>query len=719
MTFKVLRKNNKYLLASLFLFAILGCDKKEKDFTLYVNTFIGTDGTAHTFPGPCLPFGLVQPGPDNKDNGWDYTSGYQYNDKHIMGFSQTRANDTGISEFGDILLMPFIGENKDNYTQEYFKESEKATVGEYKVMLKNGVSVALTATERVAYHQYIYPIPEAKLLLDFQHGLKFMTDSLVLESEIIIEDNKTISGYCHTKNWVDRKYFFTINFDLPIIGSEELVKQNLKDQAPRYVLKFELPDKLLKVKIALSTVSVSGAKNNMQTELPEWDFKATVNSAKQKWNGYLNRIEIEAEDKQKEIFYSCLYRLLIQPVNIADVDGKYRGADDSIYNAENKEYYSTLSLWDTYRAAYPLYTLLVPEKVDGMMRSMLAHAKAVGILPIWTAWGQENYCMIGNHAIPILTDAILKGFKGFDANEALQQMIKTTSLNHTNSDWLLLNTYGYYPYDSLSNESVSKTLEHGMDDYAIALLAEKLGNTNVSTLYKERANYYQNLFDDSTHFFRGKDSKGHWRSPFDPLKTTSPINNPGDYTEANAWQYLWTPAQYDVAGLIQLMGGKEKFAQKLDDFFTTNSAKGNKFLGQEAMIGQYAHGNEPSHHVAYLYAYTSNPEKGYTLVKKIAEQFYCNTPNGMIGNDDCGQMSAWYIFASMGLYPVNPANASFVLNKPLVKSMQIQVPNKPVISISNIGSNSTEIVYLNNQVFKEKTIGYQQLVAGGKLEFGR
>jgi predicted alpha-1,2-mannosidase len=696
MTFKVLRKNNKCLLASLFLFAIFGCDKKEKDFTHYVNTFIGTDGTAHTFPGPCLPFGLVQPGPDNKDNGWDYTSGYQYNDKHIMGFSQTRANGTGINEFGDILLMPFIGENKNNYAQEYFKESEKASVGEYKVMLKNGVSVALTATERVAYHQYIYPIPEAKLLLDFQHGLKFMTDSLVLESEIIIEDNKTISGYCHTKNWVDRKYFFTINFDLPIIGSEELVKQNPKDQAPRYVLKFELPDKLLKVKIALSTVSVSGAKNNMQTELPEWDFKATVNSAKQKWNGYLNRIEIEAEDKQKEIFYSCLYRLLIQPVNIADVDGKYRGADDSIYNAENKEYYSTLSLWDTYRAAYPLYTLLVPEKVDGMMRSMLAHAKAVGILPIWTAWGQENYCMIGNHAIPILTDAILKGFKGFDANEALQQMIKTTSLNHTNSDWLLLNTYGYYPYDSLSNESVSKTLEHGMDDYAIAFLAEKMGNTNVSTLYKERANYCQNLFDDSTQFFRGKDSKGNWRSTFDPLKATSPINNPGDYTEANAWQYLWTPAQYDVAGLIQLMGGKEKFAQKLDDFFTTNSAKGNKFLGQEAMIGQYAHGNEPSHHVAYLYAYTSNPEKGYTLVKKIAEQFYSNTPNGMIGNDDCGQMSAWYIFASMGLYPVNPANASFVLNKPLVKSMQIQVPNKPVISISNIGSNSTEIVYLNN-----------------------
>jgi predicted alpha-1,2-mannosidase len=719
MIFKLPRKNSKYLIAGLLLFSIVGCDKKEKDYTQYVNTFIGTDGTGHTFPGPCLPFGLVQPGPDNRDNGWDYTSGYQYKDKTIMGFSQTRANGTGISEFGDILVMPFIGENKENYAQEYFKESEKSSVGEYQVMLKNGVSVALTATEHVAFHQYIFPIPEANLLLDFQHGLKFITDSLVLESEVLIEDNKTISGYCHTKNWVERKYFFSIQFDLPFISSDELVKQNKKDQAPRYVLKFELPDKLLKVKIALSTVSVAGAKNNLSVELPEWDFKATVKSAKQKWNGYLNRVDIDAEDKQKEIFYSCLYRLLIQPVNIADVDGQYRGANDSVYTAENKEYYSTFSLWDTYRAAHPLYTLLVPEKVDGMMRSMLAHAKAVGILPIWTAWGKENYCMIGNHSIPVLTDAILKGFKGFDADEALQQMIKTTSLNHTNSNWLMLNTYGYYPNDSLSNESVSKTLEHGVDDYAIALLAEKMGNNQVANLYKERANYYKNLYDDSTQFFRGKDSKGNWRNTFDPLTATSPMNNPGDYTEANAWQYFFTPAQYDIEGLSNLLGGQEQFTQKLDAFFTTPSTGNNKFLGQEAMIGQYAHGNEVSHHIAYLYAYTSKPEKGHELVKNIAEKFYSNTPNGMIGNDDCGQMSAWYIFATMGFYPVNAANARFVLNKPLVKSMRILLPNKPEIAISNNGSSNAVEVYLNNQVVNEKWISYEQIVAGGKLEFGR
>ncbi|NOS54886.1 MAG: glycoside hydrolase family 92 protein, partial [Cyclobacteriaceae bacterium] len=325
-----------------------------KDLTQFVNPFIGTEGTGHTFPGPCLPFGMVQPGPDNRDQGWDYTSGYQYQDSTIIGFSQTRANGTGISEFGDVLLQPVTDSRTEKFGGGYHKQSERATPGYYSVTLRNQVKVELSASERVAFHKYTYPSNKAKLLVDLQHGLRFLTDSLVLESTVTINSQNRISGYCHTKNWVDRKYFFSIQFDQPFIASTELIKKP-KEKAPRYILEFELKDRILKTKVALSTVSVEGAIANLKAEIAEWDFEGTVAQAKRKWNEYLSRIEIDADQKQKEIFYSCMYRLFIQPSNIADVDGKYRGADDAIHQAENNQYYSTLSLWDTYRAAHPLY----------------------------------------------------------------------------------------------------------------------------------------------------------------------------------------------------------------------------------------------------------------------------------------------------------------------------------------------------------------------------
>jgi len=638
----------------------------EKDFTQYVNPFIGTDGTGHTFPGPCLPFGMVQPGPDNRDEGWDYTSGYQYRDSMIMGFSQTRINGAGISEFGDILLQPVTSDEKENFALGYDKKTEKASPGYYSVTLNNGVKTELSCTERVAFHQYTYPAGKAKMLVDLQHGLRFLTDSLVLESEIKIEGSQTISGFCHTKNWVERKYYFVISFNSPFSNKIELPKRP-NEAAPRYVLDFNLPQNVLQTKIALSTVSLEGAKNNLNSELPGWNFSATVQHAQNTWNDYLSRIEIEAPLKQMRIFYSCMYRLFIQPSNICDVDGKYRGADDSVRTAKGGAYYSTLSLWDTYRAAHPMYTLIAPERVDGFVHSMIEHSKAAGFLPIWTAWGKDNYCMIGNHAIPVIADAYLKGFIGFNAVEALRQMVKTTTENHVNSNWNLLNQYGYYPFDSLDNEAVSRTLEHGLDDYCIALMAEKMGKKEIANAYYKRANYYKNLYDSTTRQMRGKNSKGQWRSPFDPLMATSPMNNRGDYTEANAWQYFWTPAQYDAAGMIQLLGGKEKFTAQLDSFFTIQALNPNKHLGQEAMIGQYAHGNEPSHHIAWLYAFSNTPEKGRALVNQICEQFYDDAPDGMIGNDDCGQMSAWYIFSALGFYPVNPASGVFVLGMPQVK----------------------------------------------------
>ncbi|MFZ4059388.1 MAG: GH92 family glycosyl hydrolase, partial [Ferruginibacter sp.] len=558
-----------------------------------------------------------------------------------------------------------------------------------------------------------YPSSNAKLLVDLQHGLRFLTDSLVLESAVNIESKTQISGYCRTKNWVDRKYFFTIQFNQPFDTSFTLARKP-KEAAPRYVLNFNLKDRMLQTKIALSTVSVDGAKNNLQQELPGWNFNEIVTQAKKVWNGYLGRIQIEADLQQKEIFYSCMYRLFIQPSNIADVDGKYRGADDSIRIAKNGEYYSTLSLWDTYRAAHPLYTLIAPERVNGFMYSMIEHSKAAGFLPIWTAWGKDNYCMIGNHAIPVIVDAYLKGFKGFDAEEALAQMIKSTTENHFNSNWTLLQQYGYYPFDSLDNEAVSRTLEHGVDDYCIALMADQMGKKSIAATYFKRAEYYKNLYDSSTKQMRGKDSKGRWRTPFNPLMATSPMNNPGDYTEANAWQYFWTPAQYDVDGMMDLLGGKKNFTNQLDSFFTIKAINPNKHLGQEAMIGQYAHGNEPSHHIAYLYAYSDKPEKGKELITQICKTFYGNATTGMIGNDDCGQMSAWFIFSTLGFYPVNPARGEYVFGQPQVKAAIINLQEGKKLNIKN--TNQQNILF-NDQIIRDIKISHAKISGGGMLSF--
>lgn len=704
----------------LFLFAIVlfqGCTKKEEatDYTQFVNPFIGTDGTGHTFPGACLPFGMVQPSPDNVDIGWDYTSGYQYKNSEILGFSQTHLSGTGINDLGDVLLLPFVENKTESFKTTYSKKSEKASPGLYSVTLKDSIKVNLTATERVAFNQFTYPTNKAKLLVDIQHGLRFLTDSLVLDSKVSIENNNTISGYCHNKNWVERKYFFTLTFDTPFLNATELPKKP-KEKAPRYILDFDLKNKKLQAKIAFSTVSIEGAKNNLKTELLHWDFDKTVANAKEKWNSYLSKIEIKAPIKQKQIFYTSLYHLFTQPSNIADVDGQYRGADDKIATAPNGEYYSTLSLWDTYRAANPLYTILVPERVNGFINTMLLHHKAAGYLPIWTVWGQENNCMIGNHAIPIITDAYNKGFKGFDANEALQAMIETTTKNHPNNDWDLYNTYGYYPFDKIDNEAVSRTLESGYDDYCVAVLADKLGNKAVAETYYKRASYYENLFDKSTGLMRGKDTNGNWRTPFEPLKPTSPMNNPGDYTEANAWQYSWASTQHDITGITNLLGGKEQFTKQLNSFFTVKGEKDNKHLGQEGMIGQYAHGNEPSHHISYLYTFSTEPEKGRKLITQIYNQFYNNTPNGITGNDDCGQMSAWYILTTLGFYPVNPATGEFVFGMPQVKKATLHLKdNKKLVIISS--GNSNYKIILNQKNSTKNSISYSQIMNGGTLTF--
>jgi predicted alpha-1,2-mannosidase len=708
----------KYLLTFLAFSTFISCTNKNKieiksvDYTKFVNPFIGTDGTGHTFPGPTMPFGMVQPGPDNTDKGWDYTSGYQLKDSIIIGFSNTRASGTGISEFGDILLFPFT-QIKSDFSSK--KVTEKAEVGYYKVNLSSDITAELTSSERVAFHKYTYPSNDAKLFLNLQHGLLFLTDSLVLDSNVIIENDKqTISGYCHTKNWVARKYFFTVKFDFPFKTIEELSKQP-KEKAPKYILTFDLKEKQLQCKVALSKVSIGGAKNNLITELPHWEFNQVKQNAKKVWNNYLKKIEIEADDNQKTIFYTAMYHLFIQPSNIADVDGKYRGADDKIAKAINNEYYSTLSLWDTYRGAHPLYTILVPERVNGFVNTMLAHHKAQGYLPIWTAWGQENHCMIGNHAIPVIVDAHMKGFDGFNKDEALSAMVSSSTKSHLNSDWETYNKFGYYPFDYLDNESVSRTLESGFDDYCVALMANDLGKNDIAETFKKRASYYKNLFDFETGLMRGKDSNGKFRFPFRPLEPTSPMNNPGDYTEANAWQYAWTPSQHDIEDYTKLLGGKAQLKNQLNTFFTIKSEEDNKHLGQEGLIGQYAHGNEPSHHIAYLYAFTDEPKIGRDYISQIYKQFYSEKPNGITGNDDCGQMSAWYIFTTLGFYPVNPANGAFVFGIPQVHRAILNLTNTKTLVINLQNKNFKEIRF-NNKLL-QTSINYTKIMQGGNLVF--
>lgn len=709
----------------LSCFVSFGWTLFAQQYNNFVNPMIGTDGTGHTFPGPSMPFGMVQPGPDNQDYGWNHTSGYQYQDTFLLGFSQTHLSGTGINEMGDILLLP-INPKRINEKNIYDKATESANLGYYRLTKKDGVKVELTCSERVAFHQYTFPEKQAQVLINFQHGLRFVFEEndpkgLVLESDIKFENDSTISGYCSTSNWVDRRYYFTLTFSKSFAHSMLLTAAE-NEKAPKYLLDFTLnKEQVLQVKIALSTVDVEGAKRNMAAEINHWDFQKVRDENQKSWENYLSRIEIKAPRKQKEVFYTSFYHLLLQPSNIADVDGRYRGVDDVVRTAANKTYYSTLSIWDIYRGAFPLLQIVAPEKIDGIVQTMLLHHQAKGFLPIWTAWGKDNFCMIGNHAIPMILSAYQNGFTGFNAEEALKAMVETSTRSHINSNWEMYMNFGYYPFDQLDNESVSRTLESGYDDWCVAEMARKLGKAEVEKEFQKRALFYQNIYDSSTTFFRGKDTQGNWRKPFDPLMATSPLNNPGDYTEANAWQYFWTPAQHDVQGLIQLLGGKEQFTQKLNAFFTTEAPNPNKFLGQEAMIGQYAHGNEPSHHIIYLYAFTDQFKTGQKYIHQVVTDFHQNTPNGMIGNDDCGQMSAWYILSSLGFYPVNPANGTFVLGSPQVKKATLH-PDQNKRFVIKAQNSSKKNIYqenpsLNKVQLDRNYIRYQEIMQGGKLKF--
>ncbi len=659
--------------------------------------------------------------------GWSYTSGYQYRTSTMLGFSNTHISGAGIPELGDVLLQPAAGvrwsAGTTDFAGKYDKSSEAAHPGYYTVKLPgHGVTVELTATSRVAFHRYTFSDDgRAQVLLDLQHGLLYGDGPRVKSAQSNVDAQAgEVSGTVHTRGWTDREASFVVRFDRPIVAQQQLPPQP-GELAPRYLLEFDLGGRrMLEARVALSTVDVAGARRNLATAdgLAFDTARAQADSA---WNSLLGRIEIEADARTRRIFYSALYRTLLHPSDIADVDGRVRGPRGEVIQAPGGRYDSTFSLWDTFRAVHPLYTLVYPERVTGFVTTMLAHHRQQGYLPLWTAWGRETHTMIGNPALPVIADAVTKGFGGFDRNEALRAMVESSTQERpgvpawAQSSWKPYVRYGYLPFDLEGGEAVSKTMEYGYGDDAVARIARAVGDTATAESFSRRADGWKLLFDPSTRVVRGKDSQGRWREPFDPLRPTSPLNNPGDYTEANAWQYTATPALHDPLGFRDVLGGPQGLEEWLDTFFSLPLPNPDKHLGQEAMIGQYAHGNEPSHHIAWLYSYTDAPGKGERLVERIAREFYTDRPDGIIGNDDCGQMSAWLVFATLGFYPVQPASGTYVAGVPLVPSARLHFAAGRTLFIERA---STGGAMLNGKPVPRTAMPHAALVAGGTLRLG-
>ena len=697
------------------------------DYTQYVNTFIGAADNGHTFPGACRPFGMIQTSPVTGAVGWRYCSEYVYEDSVIWGFTQTHLNGTGCMDLGDILVMPVTGNRHrawDGYRSSFQKNSESATPGYYTVTLDEpGVKAELTATLHTALHRYTYnKADSASVLIDLQHGPAWnekQYHSQVKACDVKWENDSTLSGHVRNSVWVDQDYFFTLQFNRPVISAVDL-PMGETEKGRRIVATFDLqPGEEVLMKIAMSTTGVEGAKANMAAEQPGWDFEGTRKQAKDEWNSYLSRIEMEGTPDEMTNFYTCFYHALIQPNEISDVEGKYRNAADSIVTATGGKFYSTFSLWDTYRAAHPFYTMIVPERVDGFVNSLIDQAEVQGFLPIWGLWGKENYCMIANHGVSVVAEAYAKGFKGFDAERAFQAIKQTQTVSHKlKSNWEDYMKYGYFPTDLTAAESVSSTLESVYDDYAAADMARRMGKTEDAAYFSKRADFYKNLFDPTTKFMRPRKSDGTWKSPFDPTQAAHAESNGGDYTEGNAWQYTWH-VQHDVPGLIALLGGEEAFTNKLDSLFTVELR--TQLADVTGLIGNYAHGNEPSHHVTYLYTLAGKPERTQELIRQIFDTQYRPAPDGLCGNDDCGQMSAWYMFSAMGFYPVNPVSGEYVFGAPQMPKFVLHLQDGKTFTVLAEGLSKehkyVESITLNGEPYTKNYITHEDIMKGGTLVY--
>ena len=723
----------KKLLLSVCAFSLTLATLQAGEITKYVNPFIGTgaiDGglSGNNYPGATSPFGMIQLSPDTSEApNWGDASGYDYNRNTIFGFSHTRLSGTGASDLIDITLMPT---SSGRTSSAFTHDAEKARPGYYQVMLKDeNINAELTTTQRNGIHRYQYPAgKDAEIILDMDHSAdKGSWGRRIINSQIRILNDHAVEGYRIITGWAKlRKIYFYMEFSSPILTSTlrdgGRVHENtavINGTNLHGCFRFgQLNGKPLTCKVALSSVSMENARQNMEQEAPHWDFDRYVAAADADWEKQLGKIEVKGTEVQKEIFYTALYHTMIQPNTMSDVNGEYMAADYTTRKVANNEtHYTTFSLWDTFRASHPLYTLLEPERVTDFVKSMIRQYEYYGYLPIWQLWGQDNYCMIGNHSIPVITDAILKGIPGIDMEKAYEAVYNSSVTSHPNSPFEVWEKYGFMP-ENIQTQSVSITLEQAFDDWCVAQLAAKLNKDADYQRFHKRSEYYRNLFHPKTKFFQSKNDKGEWIEPFDQYQYGGNGGHP--FTEGNAWQYFWY-VPHNIQALMELTGGTKAFEQKLDTFFTSTYKSEQMNHNASGFVGQYAHGNEPSHHVAYLYNFAGQPWKTQKYVSHILNTLYNNTSSGYAGNDDCGQMSAWYVFSAMGFYPVNPADGRYIIGSPLLDECTLKLAGNKEFRIRTIRKSPEDIyiqsVTLNGKKHKDFFITHQDIMNGGTMVF--
>jgi putative alpha-1,2-mannosidase len=693
---------------ALVAFLTVGMGAWAQNFTQYVDPYIGTGGHGHVFLGANVPYGLVQVGPTQYKRGWDWCSGYHYSDSVIIGFGQMHLSGTGIGDLGDIALLPLTDASQRDVM--FSHKGEHARPGYYSVMLKSGVKVDLTATARVAFHRYSYPADAqtAFVRLDLAQGIGWdkMTKSAFKQNS-----PTEVSGYRYSTGWAkDQRVYFVAQFSRPV---------NVAKAQGDSLAVFSTPnnDEPLLVKVGISPVSEDNARANIAAELPSWDFRGTVAKANQAWNNELGKIVITTDDDAaRRTFYTAMYHSMFAPSVFSDVNGDYRGADGKVYHGDFKNY-TTFSLWDTYRAAHPLMTIIHPEKQRDIAQTMLHIYEQQGKLPVWHLVGNETDCMVGNPGIPVLIDLALKGFD-VDKNKVLEAAKASAMRDERGMG--LLKKYGYLPCDlDPEYETVAKGLEYALADAGIAKLAKQLGRTDdYNYFYKRSQSYKDHYFDKNTGFMRGKTSEGKFREPFDPFNS---VHRQDDYTEGNAWQYAWL-VPHDVHGLVKCFGGEKPFVAKLDSLFILEGKMGADASPDiSGLIGQYAHGNEPSHHIIYMYNYVGMPWKAAPKLRQVMNTLYNDGIDGLSGNEDVGQMSAWYILSSMGLYQVEPAGGKYIFGSPLFNKTVVNVGGGKTFTIE-AKNNGAKNIYiqsakLNGKRYTRSYIDYKDIMKGGILEF--
>ncbi|HDZ40737.1 MAG TPA: glycoside hydrolase family 92 protein [Bacteroidetes bacterium] len=722
------------------IFSAVSCINRQEAATLelkepaeYVDPFIGTSYHGHVFPGATVPFGMVQLSPDNGTSGWDWCSGYHYSDSLIAGFGHTHLSGTGIGDLADIVFLPSMEEFKEAYTDDrssvahenrssFSHDNEEAEPGYYSVKLDNGVSVSLTATRRAGFQKYRAERDGVmNILVDL--GFAINWDSPV---DCSLEyDGEVLRGKRISTGWAERQYqyfasLFSKEPDTVRIVKDGMFNDRLSVEGEKIgiILSFNVArgEEIL-VKTGLSAVDEKGAEQNLRTEIPGWDFEEVKKAAYDEWNRELSVIKAASTDDEiLKVFYTALYHSFIAPNTYSDYDGRYRGADLAIHRSDSFTNYTVFSLWDTFRAAHPLFTIVQSDRVPDMINAMLNIYLQQGKLPVWSLMANETNTMIGYHAVPVIADAMKKGIEGFDYELAYQAAKHSSMLDFEGLD--SYRRYNYIPAN-LENESVSKTLEYCYDDWCIAQMAYLLGKDDDYRYYMRRANYYKNLFDAETGFMRGKLSGGSWKIPFDPLYSS---HRQDEYTEGNAWQYTWF-VPHDLYGLASLMGGTPDLIIKLDSLFLQEEGVTGENASSDisGLIGAYAHGNEPGHHTTYIFSSLGKPRRTQELVRRIMTEMYHPGKDGLCGNEDCGQMSAWYVFSAMGFYPLNPADGMYIFGSPLLDEAVIKLPGDKefIIKTKNNGPENIYVksISLNGESLERNYIRHDQIMDGGTLVF--